>query len=40
MMLWDGRIVAQGTAEEMRNNPDPIVRQFITGSLKGPIHAE
>jgi phospholipid/cholesterol/gamma-HCH transport system ATP-binding protein len=40
MMLWDGRIVARGTAEEMRNSPNPIVRQFITGSLKGPIHAE
>lgn len=40
MMLWDGRIVSHGTAEEMRNNPDPLVRQFITGSLKGPIHAE
>lgn len=40
MMLWDGRIVAHGTADEMRSNPDPVVRQFISGSLKGPIQAE
>jgi phospholipid/cholesterol/gamma-HCH transport system ATP-binding protein len=40
MMLWDGQIVAQGTAEEMRSNSDPVVRQFISGSLEGPIQAE
>ncbi len=37
MMLWDGKIVARGTPAEIQAISDPIVRQFITGSLQGPI---
>ncbi|MFQ5911961.1 MAG: ABC transporter ATP-binding protein [Nitrospinota bacterium] len=36
-MLHDGRIQACGTAEEIENSEDPVVRQFITGSAEGPI---
>jgi len=36
-MLYDGRIIGVGTPDEIRNSPDPIVQQFITGSAHGPI---
>jgi phospholipid/cholesterol/gamma-HCH transport system ATP-binding protein len=37
VMLHRGRIVAQGTPDEIRNSPDPLVQQFITGAPDGPI---
>ena len=36
-MMYSGKIVQRGTAEEIRNSQDPIVRQFITGSATGPM---
>jgi len=36
-MLYNGRIVAVGTPEDIMNTKDPIVHQFITGAGKGPI---
>jgi phospholipid/cholesterol/gamma-HCH transport system ATP-binding protein len=36
-MLYDGVIVESGRPEEIRNSSDPVVKQFITGSLEGPI---
>ncbi len=36
-MLYDGKIIESGTPEEIQNTSNPIVRQFITGSSKGPI---
>jgi phospholipid/cholesterol/gamma-HCH transport system ATP-binding protein len=36
-MLYNGKIIAQGTPEEIKGTKDPIVRQFITGASKGPI---
>jgi phospholipid/cholesterol/gamma-HCH transport system ATP-binding protein len=36
-MLYNGKIIACGTPEEIKNTKDPIVRQFITGAGKGPI---
>jgi phospholipid/cholesterol/gamma-HCH transport system ATP-binding protein len=36
-MLFEGRIIASGTPEEIRKSPDPVVQQFITGSSQGPI---
>ena len=33
----DGRIVAQGTPEEMRASTDPLVRQFVYGEPDGPV---
>lgn len=35
--LSQGRIVAQGTPDEMRSNPDPLVRQFVYGEAEGPV---
>jgi phospholipid/cholesterol/gamma-HCH transport system ATP-binding protein len=37
IMLYQGRIIAEGTPEEIRNNPDPILKQFINGEADGPI---
>ncbi len=37
VMLFEGRIVAEGTAEEIRGSPDPLVQQFIRGEPDGPI---
>jgi phospholipid/cholesterol/gamma-HCH transport system ATP-binding protein len=36
-MLYNGKIIANGTPEEIKSTKDPIVRQFITGASKGPI---
>jgi phospholipid/cholesterol/gamma-HCH transport system ATP-binding protein len=36
-MLYDGRIIAVGTPEEIKNSRDPYVRQFVTGSVEGPM---
>ena len=36
-MLYNGKIVANGTPDEIKNTKDPIVHQFITGASKGPI---
>ncbi len=36
-MLVDGRIHEEGTAEQFRNSGDPVTRQFVTGSLQGPM---
>lgn len=37
IMLFEGRIIAMGTPEEIKNNPDPILQQFIKGEADGPI---
>lgn len=36
-MLLDGRILVQGTPDEIRATADPRVQQFITGQMEGPI---
>lgn len=36
-MLYNGVIVETGTPDEIKNSSNPAVRQFITGSLEGPI---
>lgn len=36
-MLYHGEILEVGTPEEIRNSPNPVVQQFITGSAVGPI---
>ncbi|HDP80424.1 MAG TPA: ATP-binding cassette domain-containing protein [Spirochaetes bacterium] len=38
-MLYNGKMVQVGTAEEISATENPIVRQFIEGSLTGPIQA-
>jgi len=39
-MLYNGAIVASGTPDQIKNSDNPIVKQFITGSFKGPIAVE
>ena len=39
-MLYKGKIIAEGTPDEIKRSGDPIVRQFITGSTKGPITSD
>ena len=36
-MLYNGKIIATGTPDEMKSTKDPVVKQFITGASKGPI---
>jgi len=36
-VLYRGKIIEYGTAGEIQNSKDPVVRQFISGSLEGPI---
>ena len=36
-MLHKGRILQIGTPEEIKNSSDPIVQQFISGNVEGPI---
>jgi phospholipid/cholesterol/gamma-HCH transport system ATP-binding protein len=39
-MIHRGKIYAIGTPEEIRNNPDPVVQQFINRKAEGPITEE
>ena len=37
IMLGRGRIIAQGSPDEIRTHPDPEVQQFINGEPDGPM---
>lgn len=37
VILYMGKVLAEGTPREIRESKDPIVQQFITGSPDGPI---
>ncbi len=37
LMLYEGRMQILGTPREIIDSVDPIVRQFITGEVEGPI---
>jgi len=37
-MLYRGEIISMGTPDEIRHSDHPVVRQFVSGSLEGPIH--
>jgi phospholipid/cholesterol/gamma-HCH transport system ATP-binding protein len=37
IMLFEGKVIAQGTPDEIKNNPDPVLQQFIRGDADGPI---
>jgi phospholipid/cholesterol/gamma-HCH transport system ATP-binding protein len=37
VMLYEGKVIAEGAMEEIKNSDDPRVRQFVTGSPDGPI---
>ncbi len=36
-VLWRGRIVEAGPAEDMLNSPNPFIRQFLAGESQGPL---
>jgi len=36
-MLYEGKIIEYGTSEEIRRSSDPVLKQFLSGSLEGPI---
>jgi phospholipid/cholesterol/gamma-HCH transport system ATP-binding protein len=36
-MLYQGKIIATGSPDAIRNTDNPIVHQFITGAAEGPI---
>lgn len=36
-MLFDGRVIFEGTPDEVRATDHPVVRQFVEGRLDGPI---
>lgn len=37
VMLYEGRVVAEGSPEEIRASTNPLVKQFINGEPDGPI---
>ena len=37
-MLYNGKVLAIGTPEEIRNSPNEIIQQFINGRIEGPIN--
>lgn len=36
-MLYDGKIVEYGTPEVIKQSDNPVLKQFLSGSLEGPI---
>lgn len=38
-MLYQGQILQLGTPEEIQGSQNPVVKQFISGSLDGPINS-
>jgi phospholipid/cholesterol/gamma-HCH transport system ATP-binding protein len=36
-MLYNGKIIADGTPEQIQNSDNPVVHQFINGLAQGPI---
>ena len=36
-MLYQGKIIATGPPEEIRDSNNPIIQQFISGAAEGPI---
>ena len=36
-MIANGRVVAQGTPDELRRSEDPLVRQFVGAQPEGPV---
>jgi phospholipid/cholesterol/gamma-HCH transport system ATP-binding protein len=36
-VLWKGRVVEAGPAEDMLNSENPFIRQFLSGESEGPL---
>jgi phospholipid/cholesterol/gamma-HCH transport system ATP-binding protein len=39
-MLYNGKIIAEGTPKDMEESSDPVIHQFIHGELSGPISTQ
>jgi len=39
-MLYEGKIIAYGTPDEIRDNSNPFLVQFLQGSAEGPIRIQ
>ncbi|MBI4313635.1 MAG: ABC transporter ATP-binding protein [Candidatus Omnitrophica bacterium] len=39
-MMYEGRIIATGTPEQIQSTGNPVVRQFVRGEAEGPITAD
>jgi phospholipid/cholesterol/gamma-HCH transport system ATP-binding protein len=37
VIIYKGKVLAEGAPREIRESADPVVQQFITGSPDGPI---
>lgn len=37
-MMYEGRILESGTPQDFQNSKDPVIQQFLKGSLEGPIN--
>jgi phospholipid/cholesterol/gamma-HCH transport system ATP-binding protein len=37
VLLYEGKVVAEGSPQEFKNSSDPLVRQFVNGEPDGPI---
>jgi len=37
VMLYEGSVYMEGKPELFERSDDPLVRQFLTGSLDGPM---
>jgi phospholipid/cholesterol/gamma-HCH transport system ATP-binding protein len=37
IFLFEGKVLAAGTPDEIKNNPNPYLQQFIKGEANGPI---
>ena len=37
-MLYDGEIIAYGTPEEIKSSQNPVMVQFLSGSVQGPMN--
>jgi phospholipid/cholesterol/gamma-HCH transport system ATP-binding protein len=36
-MLYQGKIIQEGSPDELRTSSNPVVHQFVTGTTEGPI---
>ncbi|RKG40375.1 ABC transporter ATP-binding protein [Acinetobacter rongchengensis] len=36
-VVAEGKVQGEGTPEQLRNHASPFVRQFLTGSIEGPV---
>lgn len=36
-MLFQGKVIAEGPADTFKHHPNPVVAQFVSGDVEGPI---